>query len=191
MKKHPKNRSSPLITRLVTQATEYAEKHLRRQGHMPPMLHGVTSDNQFMLKPGKTVDEDGKNHFALLARLLCLAHPVLGVVFVAEVWAAEASPDGAPDTPPSEAFNRLEYVMISVEINDGTLLQKLLPIIRSDNGKFFGLGEAEMTRPDSVRGRFARFLPPEEPSAAERQNARSLLEVLQQLGRRHSKRVRR
>ncbi len=48
-----------------------------------------------------------------------------------------------------------------------------------------------MTRPDSVRGRFARFLPPEEPSAAERQNARSLLEVLQQLDRRHSKRARR
>ena len=49
MKKHPKHQSSPLITRLVTQATEYAEKHLRWQGHMPPMLHGVTSDNQFML----------------------------------------------------------------------------------------------------------------------------------------------
>ena len=48
-----------------------------------------------------------------------------------------------------------------------------------------------MTRPDSVRGRFARFLPPEKPSAAERQNARSLLEVLQQLDRRHSKRARR
>jgi len=41
----------------------------------------------------------------------------------------------------------------------GCQKQKLLPIIRSGNGKFFGLGDSNMPSHDRMEGRFAQILP--------------------------------
>jgi len=55
--------------------------------------------------------------------------------------------------------------------------QKLLPIIRSDNDKFFGFGESEAPTRDEMKGRFAQLLPTKIPDAALRDLAKAMLKV--------------
>jgi hypothetical protein len=43
--------------------------------------------------------------------------------------------------------------------------QRLLPIIRTDAGGFFGLGEHDGPKLDNFEGRFAQLLPPQSPGA--------------------------
>ena len=53
--------------------------------------------------------------------------------------------------------------------------QKYLPIIRSDNGKFFGFGESNMPVLDKIEGRFAQILPPKVATAEHRMVAQAML----------------
>ena len=55
--------------------------------------------------------------------------------------------------------------------------QKLLPIIRSGNGKFFGFGAPELPEVDNVKGRFAGLLPTKAPDAAMRDLAKTMLQI--------------
>ena len=55
--------------------------------------------------------------------------------------------------------------------------QRFLPIIRSDNGKFFGFGESEVPGADEMKGRFAQLLPTIIPDAAMRDLAKVMLKV--------------
>jgi hypothetical protein len=52
--------------------------------------------------------------------------------------------------------------------------QKILNIVRSDNHKFFGLVDAT-PKLDNFEGRFAEILPPNQPSAENRELAQVLL----------------
>ena len=174
-----KKSSKSLLNQLINQGKAHAETNLRGDGCVPPVLFGHTTDGEFMLMPPKFDEVPSKNEFALIARLHCLAHETKGVAFVSEVWVAPESPDELPDTPPCESVNRREYVMVSVEIAGGSAQQILLPIIRTDAGNFFGLGEPEMLATKSSQGRFARFLPEEKPTAKDRVVARLILQSLQ------------
>jgi hypothetical protein len=77
---------------------------------------------------------------------------------------------------PSEAFDRREVVVLLGESRDGQK-QKFLPIIRSDNGKFFGFGESEVPGMDEIKGRFAQILPPKVSDDGLRQVAKAMLKV--------------
>ena len=55
--------------------------------------------------------------------------------------------------------------------------QKFLPIIRSDNGRFFGFGEDKAPPIDNMSGRFAHFLPPKVPNAGARELAKAMLKA--------------
>jgi hypothetical protein len=56
--------------------------------------------------------------------------------------------------PPSEAFDQREVVVLMGESRNGQK-QKFLPIIRSGNGKFFGLGEPNTHSMDKMEGHFS------------------------------------
>jgi len=56
--------------------------------------------------------------------------------------------------------------------------QRLLPIIRTDAGGFFGLGEHEGPQLDKFEGRFAHLIPPRRPNAENREMARALLAAM-------------
>ena len=56
-------------------------------------------------------------------------------------------------------------------------MRKFLPIIRSGNGKFFGLGESEVPEMDEMKGRFAQILPAKIPDPAMRELAQVMLKV--------------
>ena len=55
--------------------------------------------------------------------------------------------------------------------------QKFLPIIRSDNGKFFGFGESDVPGFDAMKGRFAEILPPKLAEPHVREVAKAMLKV--------------
>jgi hypothetical protein len=64
------------------------------------------------------------------------------------------------------------------------LKQRLLPIIRTDAGGFFGLGEHVGPKIDNFEGRFAHMLPPKPPSAEGIEQARALLAAMGVTGER-------
>jgi hypothetical protein len=92
---------------------------------------------------------------------------------------AHAAPDGSLDlsTPPSESLLRKEIVMLAGESHTGTQ-QKILPILRTGAGGFFGFGEFADQEGTSFQGRFAQILPPNPPTPEAQAKARVLLAAL-------------
>ena len=82
-------------------------------------------------------------------------------VLIMEAWMKVAGADGSLDLtePPSKALNRREIVLLSCETRSGAK-QKILPIIRTDAGNFFGFGEYDGPADTSFEGRFTQILPP-------------------------------
>jgi len=145
---------------------------------MSPTLFLIGSDGPVMFAPSSLVDGDEKDAFVITARLLSVAHAATVVVLALEAWAKFAKPDEKldPSEPPSEAFDRKEVIVLMGESHGGQK-QKFLPIIRSDNGKFFGFGESDAPSMDKMEGRFAQILPPNPYTAEHRELAHAMLKV--------------
>jgi hypothetical protein len=145
---------------------------------MSPTLFLIGADGPVMFVPASLVDADEKDAFATTARLVCIAHAATVSVMALEAWMKSATPGEKMDMtePPSEAFDRSEVIVLMGESHGGQK-QKFLPIIRSGNGKFFGLGESHLPSMDKMEGRFAQILPPKVASAENRLLAQAMLKV--------------
>ena len=131
-----------------------------------------------MCATGSLADEDEKDAFATNARLLCIARAATACVMALESWMKMAAPGEqlGMTEPPSEAFDRQEVIVLMGESHTGQK-QKYLPIIRSDNGKFFGFGESNMPILDKIEGRFPQILPPKVATSEHRTLAQAMLKV--------------
>ena len=89
-----------------------------------------------------------------------------------------ASPDGTLDltVPPSQSLHWREVVVLTGDSQTGCR-QKLMPIIRTGAGGFFGFGEFTTPPETTFSGRFAQILPPKVPTSAEQAKAAALLAV--------------
>jgi hypothetical protein len=163
---------------LLAQAEHYANYCMRNMGRVPPTLFLIGADGPVMFVPENMADDGAKDDFATTARLMCIAHAASACVMTLEAWAKFAKPGEEFDMTeaPSEAFDRREVVVFMGESRDGQK-QRILPIIRSDNGTFFGFGESEMPELDEMKGRFAHILPTKVPDDGLRQVARAMLKV--------------
>jgi hypothetical protein len=163
---------------LLAQAEHYAEFCMRNSGKMSPTLFLIGADGPFMFVPASLADANEKDDFATTARLLCIAHAATVAVMALEAWMKSATPGEKLDTtePPSEAFDRQEVIVLMGESHAGQK-QKFLPIIRSSNGKFFGLGEPNTPSMDKIEGRFAQILSSKIPDAQLREAAKVMLKV--------------
>ena len=163
---------------LLAQAEHYAEYCMRGTGSVTPAVFLVGVDGPMMFSPQSLADEQAKDDFATSARLMCIAHAATAVVMALEAWAKFSKPGEQLDMtePPSEAFDRQEVVVLMGESNAGQK-QKFLPIIRSDNGRFFGFGESEVPAFDEMKGRFAQLLPTKVPEHDLRLVAKAMLKV--------------
>jgi len=186
-----KKEDCKLVSQLLTHGRHYAEKYLREAGHLPPAFFGITAKNLITLLPRKFEDAEDKAEFMLFVRLLGIAHELTAAALVAEVWSVEASADELPGTPPSESLNRKECVMVSCEIPGGTKQPVLFPIIRTDAGTFFDLGKPEFADPGSTRSRLSQFFPDRQPTKADREQARRLLQTMTATVKKHAARARR
>ena len=163
---------------LLAQAEHYANYSMRNMGRVPPTLFLIGADGPLMFMPESLADDSAKDDFATTARLMCIAHAASACVMTLEAWAKFAKPGEKFDMTeaPSEAFDRREVMVLMGESHDGQK-QKFLPIIRSDNGKFFGFGESELPDMDEMKGRFAQILPTKVPDDGLRQVAKAMLKV--------------
>ncbi len=163
---------------LLAQAAHYAEFCMRSSGTMPPTLFLIGVDGPLMVIPEKLADGKSKDDFATTARLTCIAHAATACVLAMEVWAKFATPGEKLDEtePPSEAFDRREFVTLMGEDRTGPK-QKFLPIIRSGNGKFFGFGDSDVPALEKMEGRFAQILPPNVATPEHRALAKAMLKV--------------
>ena len=137
-----------------------------------------SADGPLMFMPESLEDAAAKDDFATNARLMCIAHGATACVMTLEAWMKSATPGEKLDMtePPSEAFDRQEVIVLMGESHDGQK-QKFLPIIRSDNGNFFGFGEPNTPSMDKMEGRFAQILPPKVAEAHIREVAKAMLKV--------------
>jgi hypothetical protein len=163
---------------LLGQAEHYANHSIRNIGHLPPTLFLIGSKGPVMFMPESLADESDKNDFATTARLICISHAATACVMALEAWIKIAKPGEKFDEtePPSEAFDRQEVVVLLGDSHTGHK-QKFLPIIRSDNGNFFGFGEENVPSMDEMTGRFAQLLPTKPPDEGIREVAKAMLKV--------------
>jgi len=163
---------------LLAQAEHYAEFCMRNSGKMAPTLFMIGADGPLMFVPASLADGNEKDAFATTARLMCIAHAATVAVMALEAWMKTATPGEQLDMtePPSEAFDRQEVIVLMGEAR-GSQKQKFLPIIRSDNRKFFGFGDSNVPVMDNMEGRFAGILPPNAATAEHRTLAKAMLKV--------------
>jgi len=163
---------------LLAQAEHYANYSMRNMGRVPPTLFLIGADGPVMFIPQNMADDRAKDDFATTARLMCIAHAASACVMTLEAWAKFATPGEKLDLTeaPSEAFDRREFVVLMGESHAGQK-QRFLPIIRSDNGKFFGFGEFEVPEMDKMKGRFAQILATKVPDDGLRQVVKAMLKV--------------
>lgn len=174
----PQHQPAPL-DELLALAQGYAEFAMRNIGHVPPSLLANSPIGLIHFVPDSLKDERGKDSFANTARLICVGYEVTTAVLVLEAWIKIAKPGEMLDMsePPSEAFDRREVVVLTGEtVEHGK--QRLLPIIRTDAGGFFGFGEHDGPQLDNFEGRFAQLLPPKRPTAENTKLARAMLESM-------------
>ena len=164
---------------LLAQAEHYAGWAMRKIGNVPPTMMGLSPRGPLFFVPSAMTDDRAKDNFANTARLICVAHDATAIVMILEAWMNCAPPGETLDMQerPSEAIGRREIVMLTGESRSGCK-HKLLPIIRTDVGGFFGFGEFDSPAPDSFQGRFAEILPPKRPTKEMRNQARMLLAVI-------------
>ena len=163
---------------LLAQAEHYADYSMRNSGRVPPTLFLIGADGPAMFIPENLADDGAKDDFATTARLVCIAHAATATVMTLEAWMKVATPGEKLDMtePPSESFDRREVVVLLGESRDGQK-QKFLPVIRSDNGKFFGFGESDVPGMDKMEGRFAQIISPKVPDTETRLLAQAMLQV--------------
>ena len=127
---------------MLAQAEHYAGFCMRNSGKLSPTPSLIGADGPFMFVPTSLVDANQKDAFVNNARLVFIAYAATACVMALKAWMKIATPGKKMDMaePPSEVFDGQEVIVLMGESRDGQK-RKFLPIIRSDNGKFFNLSE--------------------------------------------------
>ena len=165
---------------LLANARHYAEFCMRNSGSLAATLLLIGSDGkQVMFMPEKLPDEQAKDDFATTSKLMAIACGATFGVMAMEAWVKMAKPgeDLDPTEMPSEAFDRQECVVLMGESISEGQKQQMLPIIRSDNHKFFGFGDSVVSKLDKLEGRFSQLLPTKVPDEKMRALAITMLKV--------------
>lgn len=165
---------------LLGNARHYAEYCMRGKGNLPPTFLLIDADGrQVMFMPESLVDNQAKDDFATMSKLVAVATGATAAVMALESWMTVAKPgeDYDPTELPSEAFDRKEVIVLMGESFAEGQKQQILPIIRSGNHKFFGFGETEMSEMESIQGRFSQMLPTKAPSREMQMLAKIMLQA--------------
>jgi hypothetical protein len=177
MQPHPNPQT---LDDLLANARHYAEFCMRGTGNLPPTLFLIASDGkQVMFMPKNLEDVKAKDDFAAMSQLMAIASGATVAVLALEAWMKAAKLGETLDTtePPSEAFDRQEVIVLMGESMTEGRKQQMLPIIRSDNHKFFGLGDSAVEKMDKLEGRFLQLLPTKVPDKGMRELALAMLKV--------------
>lgn len=165
---------------LLANARHYAEYCMRGTGNLPPTLFLIGHDGkQVMFMPENLADVEAKDDFATMSQLMAVATGATVAVMALESWMKTAKAEEKVDMTelPSEAFDRQEVIVLMGESMTEGQKQQLLPIIRSDNHKFFGLDDSPVSKMDRIQGRFSQLLPTKLPDEKMRIVAAAMLKM--------------
>ncbi len=110
------------------------------KGHeIHPQLSVLTKDEKVMTVP-ITLDDERLIALNMMRAVTALTQATLGV-FVSEGWGSEFVPGSS--TPPSEAENRFEVLLVVRFDGEGTF-SAAVPIRRSAEGRFICLDDTEV-----------------------------------------------
>lgn len=169
------------LDQLLAQTELFAEQQLRQFNRLHPVFCWLGKDGPGMAVPAALTDEDDKNAFVSMSRLFCIANAATACVTAVEAWISTKSPK---EVMPSEDFDRKECVILMGEDRVGAK-HKMLPIVRSSNGNFFGFGEPKFSDGFFLTGRFTKILPSREPDIETQRLAQIVIEL--QCGRAKAK----
>ena len=175
---HVEMKKPDALKTLLEDAKNYAEFSMRNIGHVPPTMLAMTPEGTLTFLPDGLEDEKAKDSFTNTARMICIGYGATAVVMILESWATFAkNGKRLDDTPPSEAFDRKEFVVLMAEAV-GIKTTEFMPILRTDAGGFFGFGEFDSSQLNGFQGRFAETLPPIKPDKKMMEMAQMLLQVM-------------
>jgi hypothetical protein len=185
-KRHIKNpmeqRTSNTETQLdslFARAAAHAEREMRTLGIAHPTFLATTPTGPFFMSPSDLPDDESKDAFIDLIRLMCVAHSATAGVLALETWTLAAKPGQTldPSVRPSLSPDRRELVVLLGESQLEPHRQQFLPILRDNAGRFAGFGQTEALPPCPAEGRFSKLIPSAPPSRRMRRIARALLRV--------------
>lgn len=167
-----------MLEALLSEAARYAEFCLRNSGQIPPTMFAHTDKGTLIFMPDGMKDVQAKDDFVTKIRLIAGSYGASAVVIVMESWVTTAKKGEKLDmTPPSESHERQEMVVCIGEASDEHCT-RMLPIVRSDSGKFWNLGDSQEIAADGFKGRFQQLLPPKPPDEAAREMGMALLKAM-------------
>lgn len=179
MNPNPPESEIARLTALANQAAHYANHMMLTTGSVPPTVIADTSDGYVFGMPSGLPDEAAKDRFAEAARLLAVAHGATAIAMILEAWVRLPDASGHLDThtPPSQAPDRKEMVVVVVE---GTTrcANRFLPIIRDTAGGFIEFGHHPMPDFANAEGRFAGLMPKHQAGPADVARARAGLAAM-------------
>ena len=161
---------------LASQAKHYALHMMRTTGSVPPTVIADTDEGFIFCMPTELTDDDSKDRFAEVTRLFAIAQHARSLVMVVEAWARLPDANGhlATDTPPSQAPDRKEVVVLMLEDHSRNATV-MLPIVRNDGGVFTSFGDPGPMQFGESVGRFSGLMPRNKPSVREAAQARATL----------------
>lgn len=179
MKRNRRQENPQGLESLARQATDYALHMMRTTGSVPPTVIADTDEGYIFCMPSELTDEAAKDRFADVTRLFAIAQTASSLVMVAEAWARAPDANGHldTDTPPSQAPDRKEVVVLMLEDHsrNATLM---LPILRDASGAFTEFGDAGPMHFGESAGRFSGLMPRNKPSIREAAKAKATLLAL-------------
>jgi hypothetical protein len=171
-RQHDPGRLEPL----AAQAADYAMHMMRTTGSVPPTVIADTDEGYVFCMPTALTDDAAKDRFAEVARLFAVAHEANALVMIAEAWARLPDASGHLDTetPPSQAMDRKEVVVLMLEDHSRNAT-RMLHILRDGGGVFTGFGDPGPMHFGESVGRFAGLMPRNKPSNREAAQAKATL----------------
>lgn len=164
---------------LMQEAMRYAMHWMKKSGSLAPSMMARLEQGTVLFLPSGMKDERGKDDFANTVRLICASHAATAVVLMVECWVTLAKPGEKLDisTPPSQSYDRQEMLVLIGQGPEGNVT-RMLPIVRSDNGRFWNLGDPQEMAAETFEGRFAGLLPPKPVDDKTRLMGRHLLDAM-------------
>lgn len=161
---------------LALQAKDYALHMMRTTGSVPPTVIADTDEGYVFCIPTELTDDAAKDRFAEVTRLFAIAQHARSLVMVMEAWARLPDANGHldTDTPPSQAPDRKEMVVLMLEdhFRNATVM---LPIVRNEDGTFTAFGDPGPMQFGESTGRFSGLMPRNKPSVRDAAQAKATL----------------
>lgn len=179
MKRNRKKHDPEQLVALAAQAKDYALHMMRTTGSVPPTVIADTEEGYVFCMPTALTDNDAKDRFAEVAKLFAVACRAQALVMILESWVRLPDKNGHldPSVRPSEATDRREMVALLME-DEADSATLLVPIIRSEQGEFAGLGAVGQPIIGDSEGRFSKLMPRHKPTSADVDKAKNQLSAL-------------